>query len=245
MSINVQVYATLPYKETDSKILLTRVVAETRISCHWANLAYYCPNHLLVPTGSHLCNHMKCRLRPLWSFNKDCHRRRNEDVAGRAQYALNLLRTAGIQPGVPPHDNENWYDGLQRNTYYGDTLLPTRERLGAFAFLLTEILRLSQIHTGCFFLGDQYEDTDEEEAYLIVPDNKHVPYEFAPKESIPPPSPLVVYFYHPTDGCIKVDSFYKALEVYDFLESRRDPNAYKWFDVARRMPDAPVCKKRQ
>lgn len=163
-------------------------------------------------------------------------------MAGRLQYALDLLRQVGVIPGTPPRDNENWYDGLQRDTVYGDTLLPTHERLPAFAFILERLLRLTRTYSGCFFLGVHH--SEEEDECLIVPDNNRVPYAFTPKEAQPPP-PTIVYFHHPTKGSIKVDSFYGALEIYGLLESWHDPNAHKWFDVARRMPDAPIYKDTQ
>ena len=145
-------------------------VAETYISYNWSNLSDICLIHFLEGDGK--CHEgSKCVRVHLWYFKDDCHGRRGDDVAERAQGALILLAKHGILPGTPDPENVNWgwgQRGIPGEKYSAEPLLP-RERLDVFAYHIKRFLDLGERNPNCFFWGDH-----ENSGNLILPDGTEV-----------------------------------------------------------------------
>jgi hypothetical protein len=147
---------------------------ETSLSYNWGDLSEICPQHFLESKCPNYtscpydckvkCTHSSCKKIHLWYFRDDCNSRRGDDVANRAQKALDILSNYGIFPTI-----SNPIDGECCNTFNSENI-SVLERIRSFAYDIKRFRDLGQQHLNCFFLGDHnsYGGT------LILPDDKKI-----------------------------------------------------------------------
>lgn len=215
---------------------------ETYLSYNWSNLSEICPKHLLEGKCPDDCVEPKNKL---WYLRDDLHGRQGDDVAQRAEKAIDILKSYGIKIGIPDVTNPNWGWG-NRNTSEKDKYgmpkvedLPPKERLGVFVYHLDRFGTLGNQYPNCFFIADCCDKQ------LTLPTGTNVEYnndsdnESDTYSSIPQPMHPITYVRHPFKGNFRVDSFKTAMEVYGLVAAQGDPWANSWYDLAFQMPDAP------
>lgn len=226
------------------------VDAEIYLSYNWSDLSEICPVHFLEADGT--CpKHSDCQKIHLWYFRDDCHARRSDDVAQRAQGALDVLSSYDITPGTPDPTNFNWGYGVYETNDGCEVLgirktkrLPPKQRVAVFAYHLKQFLEEANNYPDCFFIGDISYDSD-----LILPDGSTVPQaahddndDRDNSEDTGEPhvqSGPITYFRHPFKGNFRVNSFKTAMEVYGIVSAQDSSMADAWYDLAMQMPDAP------
>jgi hypothetical protein len=217
-----------PVRRVKGKIEVGESVDETYISYNFSKYSSICEKHYFTgkcPEGE------ACDLKYIWYFRKDCHGRRGDDIAARAEKGLTTLKSMGINVGIPDMNKNSW--GWATNC-------SRKESLEVFAYHINRFLELGQKYPKYFFFGDGGSDCYEED--IVYPDDytsdddndNDSDSDGEEIEHMP-----VTYFRHPFKGTICVKTFKDAMEVYGLCRAIDDPMADEWYDLAFKMSDAP------
>lgn len=201
----------------------------------WNDFMWYCPEHFVE-------SECDCVKKKLWSFKKDCHGRRGDDVVKRANVALDILAKFGIHPATPDIRNSNWSYGKITMADGHTEYFPRKERLGVFAYHIKRFVDAGKILPDYFFMGDQ---CDSNSGQLKVPDDndpsgyRKIEWLDGDDECDREPEGPVTYYIHPTKGKFKVCNFKTAIEIFGITSAIGDTRADSWYTLAFSMPDAP------
>ena len=168
-----------------------------------------------------------------WCARRDMLGLDGNEVAFRLEKSLDALKRDGIQPRPPPLHNPIWVLGLKYASSDDQydvpclELLPDRQRLQSFAYLLHAIRGLAIMYGFCKFIDSESHSS---------PPSVTAPWSLATAEY-----GKGVYYRHPMDGHIRVDTFSKAMEIYGFMmcNNESQEKLAQWFDIAMLMKGAP------
>ena len=249
-------------------------VSEHGFSYNWGDLSNYCPVHYISANEkvrkctsnviAEECDNIGCQLSHLWYIKDDLHCRLGNDVARRAQEAINKLQDAGFQIHVLQLLNGKMDYG---KIDYGNNLTHL-ERLEVFMYHLNIIVHIGEQYPDCILIAD-----DELDEYLVtdtdikipiiaskntdfianvtnVPDviNSNIIADTSSTSSTLSTSvisstdkKIYTYFQHPAKGLFRVDSFRTAMEVFGvcLAQGLPDVDTNKWYNFALLMHDAP------
>ena len=230
------------FEISGAKAARSYVVSECSFSYNWFDFNEICKKHF-----PEKCPEDKCEKIHFWSFRKDCHARRGDDISARAMTALGILKEFGIEIGIPDLKNPNWGYGsktIMKDEQRTTETLPPIERSRVFAYHVNRFRELGESYPKYFFIGDHKEPTHLRQANgykleivdeLNSDNDENDDSDDEPSTSTGP----VTYFMHPAKGVFKVDNFKSAMEVYEILTAQNDPRASSWYDLAFKMSDAP------
>lgn len=210
-----------PVQRVNGETKIKDSVDDTYISYNFSYLNNICPQHYF--DGD--CPGRECQKIHIWYFRDDCHGRRGDDVASRAQTALSTLETIGIKVGIPDINNYSWGWGIDCDR---------KQTLEVFAYHINRFLELGQKYPKYFFFGDGGSGCDEDN--IIYPDDCTGDDE--DEEEIQ--EGLVTYFRHPFKGNMCIKTFKDAMEVYGLCKATNSPMADGWYNLAFMMSDAPA-----
>ena len=228
----------LRFDKANHRAFFVKTVDETELSFNWCDMEHY------------------------WSVKDDMLERHSSDVEARLRRAIQALEDDGIKTGVPDPSNPDWGWGCRWNPDWksmSDQIisLPIDERFRIFLYHLRRLLKVAQSNPDAFFLDENFifnttKISHQGEDYTLdFKSDKEISKDKCDNGDIKDngdeenesDSGTVVYYRHPFNGTMRVDTFVKAMEIYGFAKASNDPRMESWWNLALTLPGAPSVKK--
>ena len=167
-----------------------------------------------------------------WCVRRDMIGLEGNDIAFRIEKSLEALKRDGVDATPPPPAESNpvWLFGLQYASAVDPldvpelVLLPENVRLAAFAFVLSLIKEIAIQYGFCTFI----------DAEGFTPNADRLS-----ETRVEPAKSL--FYRHPVEGHIKIDTFARAMEIYGYMLAAGEPQGKleRWFEMAMELKGAP------